>query len=499
MQITRRNFLKAAGATTVLVGMSSPSFTWFAQAQQQAVTLAGGDPLLHLLNRLTWGPRPQDLARAAVIGYEAYLEEQLNPEVIDDAAMDERLQREHTILLMSRDDAYALTDNTYRTYLALTKGMIARAVHSERQLFERVVEFWTDHFNIPSDELGPELVVFQREAIRHHALGNFRDMLLATAQSPAMLYYLDNYLNVAEHPNENYARELMELHTLGVDGGYTENDVYEVARAFTGWTVREGTDSGFYFDSSVHDTGEKVVLGHTLPAERGVEDALHVISILAQHPSTAQYICYKLCVRFVSDNPPQSLVDSAAALWIESEGNIRVVLRHIFLSEEFRQSAGQKLRRPLDFFVGALRATGTEFREYYVMETMLLELAQPPFGWQPPNGYPDVAGAWINSGGLLARWNTALALTHGAFSEPDSQMIAHLIELIGEPTTVGELVDEVACQVFAVPLPESLRDAYVAFASDDGGAETPVTPHLLARKLGMLFGLMLASPLYQWR
>lgn len=493
MPVSRRDFLKLTGAALGTVG------TGFAlnQAKPTPQALAAADdPVLHLLNRITWGPRPDELERAQAIGFEAYLDEQLSPDTLDDSEMETRLAS-LPALNMDRRTVYRLEE--HRVYMALVEGMILRAVYSKRQLLERMVEFWSDHFNIAAGDFAHELVGFQNRAIRPHALGNFRDMLFATAQSPAMLYYLDNFINVAEHPNENYARELLELHTLGVDGGYTETDVREVARAFTGWTVHDGTPTGFYFDLEVHDTGEKTVLGHRLPAGRGIEDGLHVLDIVARHPSTARFICRKLCVRFVSDNPPQSLVESAAAVWMANHGEIRPVLRHIFLSEEFRQSVGQKLRRPLDFFIGALRATGTEIHSYWVMDEMLAKLAQTPYGWGPPDGYPDTAPAWMTSSGLLARWNTALALTHTATSEADTGMTAHLYERIGEPTTVGELVDAVARQVFAAPLPAEARGPFIAFAADDGGPDTPVTHHLLSRKLSSLFALMLASVLYQWR
>ncbi len=492
----RRDFLRISGAAIATAGVANALPNW-AMPPEQAIP---ADPLLHLLNRITWGPRPEEIVRAQAIGYEAYLEEQLNPENIDDSEMDTRLES-LPILAMNRQTASLLSDPEYRTFLALTEGMVMRAVHSKRQLSERMAEFWLDLFNIPSEELSIDLLDFHHNVIRPNALGNFRDMLFGTARSPAMLYYLDNYLNEAEHPNENYARELMELHTLGVDGGYTETDVKEVARAFTGWTIRDATETGFFFDPNLHDTGEKFILGHTLPADRGIEDGLQVLTILNSHPSTARFICGKLSVRFVSDNPPPELVESAAQVWMDNSGEIRPVLRHIFLSEAFRQSVGQKLRRPLDFFVGTLRASGTEFRERYVMIEMLQDLAQMPYGWQPPNGYPDVAGAWANSSGLLARWNVAMTLTHGAWSDPDMQslMTNHLIERIGQPATAGELVDSVAQQVFGVPLPEAQRATFITYATDNASADMPVTPRLLAQKLGSLFGLMLASPMYQWR
>lgn len=498
MQTSRRAFLKRFGssltASALIPSLGLPPRMTFALSDIPAVT----DPTIHFLNRITYGPLPEEVDRARQLGIEAYLDEQLHPEQIDDLDMDRRLI-ELPILKMDRRTVHRLDGREYRAYIALTTGMVMRAVYSKRQLFERVVEFWTDHFNVPSAELGPDVVVMQREAIRRHALGNFRDLIFGTAQSPAMLYYLDQTFSDKEHPNENYARELMELHTLGVDGGYTETDVKEMARALTGWTVHDGTRTGFYFDPTRHDTEEKTLLGHSLPSGRGIEDGLHALSLVVTHPATARFICHKLCIRFVSDQPPASLVESATAVWMQNDGAVLPVLRHILLSSEFAASVGQKLRRPLDFFIGALRSTGTEFREFWVMEALLQDLAQVPYSWNPPNGYPDQASAWMSSAGLLARWNTAMELTHRAHSESDTGMSTHLIELIGTPQTAGELVDSAARRVFGVPILGDARAHFVTYLTGDGSAESPVTPHMLANKLGTLFGLMLASPQYQWR
>lgn len=460
------------------------------------------DPILHFLQRISYGPRPDEVTRARQIGLEAYLEEQLNPDWLDDAAADERL-RNLPILNMDRHTLHRLSNGEYRTHRALIEGMLTRAVYSQRQLLERMVEFWADHFNVSGDAYTQDMIVYQREAIRANALGSFRDLLVATAKSPAMLYYLDNYINVAGAPNENYAREIMELHTLGVDGGYTEDDVKEVARAFTGWTVHNGTRTGFYFDPGSHDYDPKQLLGHSLPGGRGLEDGLHVLNILTEHPATARFVCTKLCVRFVSDTPPASLVDRLTAVFQQSHGDIKTVLRALFLADEFFNSTGQKFKRPLDFFIGALRATGTQIKDWWRLEQMVYELGQPPYGWSPPNGYPDVAGAWLNTGGLLARWNIAMALTHGAYEDfyGDSYSLAtNLHERIGQPATVGELVDAVAEQIFGAPLVGEARADFVAYVTDDAGDDgTAVSPHTLARKLASLYGLMLASPAFQWR
>ncbi|HFC12778.1 MAG TPA: DUF1800 domain-containing protein, partial [Anaerolineae bacterium] len=447
--------------------------------------------------RITYGPTPVEIQRLATLGYDAFIEEQLNPESIDDSAADAQLVR-FRVLTMGRRQLVKLEG--YRLEIALQHGMVARAVHSRRQLFERMFEFWTDHFNVGMNDEAFELVNYHQQ-IRKHTLGRFSQLLAATAKHPAMLVYLDNFVNIAEHPNENYARELLELHTLGVDGGYTEEDIRQVARAFTGWTTHPRTHNGFYFDPEQHDSKVKKVLGHTLPAGRGIEDGYHVLNILANHPSTARFISTKLCRRFVADRPPATLVESTTKLFLQTQGDIKAILRHILLSAEFNQSTGQKLRRPLDMLIGSLRATQTEIDETWHLDEILQALDQKPFAWQPPNGYPDVAAAWASPNSMLARWNVAMLLTHGAHTGTDESwgMRSNLDGLIGQPKTVGELVDQVATRVFGEPLNSAQSQPFIKYASDGQGATRSVDNHLFSRKYASLFGLMLASPLYQWR
>jgi uncharacterized protein (DUF1800 family) len=501
MQTSRRDFLKIAGGLAAIAAAGAGvtlSGQRLSQAADGTHPLTSSDPTLHFLNRITYGPRPAEVERARQIGAEAFLEEQLNPESIDDSDMDAILAT-MPILFMNRQDSYALRDFGGRAMQALREGMVERAVHSKRQLLERMVEFWSDHFNVVHDDYANDMVVFYREAIRQRALGNFRDMLLATSQSPAMLYYLDQTYSDKDHPNENYARELLELHTLGVDGGYTETDVKEAARALTGWTVHDGVEGGFYFNPEMHDSEAKTILGHTMPAGRGIEDGLHLISIVANHPATPRFVCRKLVVRFVSDAPPESLIERMVQTWVETRGEIKPVLRVLFTSEEFYAAAGQKFRRPLDFYIGVRRATGSDILERWWKESVLEELAQMPYGWHPPNGYPDIALAWKGTSSLLARWNTATLLTHEALSLGDRNLKTDILERTGQPGTVGELVDAVALQVFGVTLPAGSRHAFIQYAADDGDESTPVDTHRLIRKVGTLYGMMLASPLYQWR
>jgi len=280
MSCSRRDLLRVAGAAGLYAGLN-PSAVYAARPRAAAI-----DPKLHFLSRVTFGATPEEIQRIFQIGRSNFLEEQFRPASLEDAVLARKMAPFYVLNYPYRR-IINLDDPWGRSRAALIHGMVTRAIHSKAQLLERMVEFWSDHFNVPSEGLEPEYVQFQREAIRKHAFGTFHQLLLATAQSAAMLYYLDNYISTAEHPNENYAREVQELHTLGVRGGYTEQDVIEVARAFTGWTVDDKKTANFVFRPRMHDTGPKVVLGQGLPGGRGIEDGLDVIRILAFHPSTA--------------------------------------------------------------------------------------------------------------------------------------------------------------------------------------------------------------------
>jgi uncharacterized protein (DUF1800 family) len=346
----------------------------------------------------------------------------------------------------------------------LQMSRILRAVYSERQLQEVMIDFWTNHFNVYAAKGADRwlLTSYDRDTIRPHTLGKFYDLLLADAQSPAMLFYLDNFQSVSPNAqvqqqrpgggrgplaqlmrtgnnpqqqqqrrgiNENYARELLELHTLGVDGGYTQKDVQEVARCFTGWTIfqprggaaataalmgRDARDNAgkFIFRPGVHDNGEKIVLGHKIPAGGGIQDGLMVLDIVARHPATAKFIATKLVRRFVSDEPPPALVDRVAQTFSKSDGDIREALRTIFLSPEFNSAPAYraKVKRPFELAVSAVRTLGADTNGGPQFHQWVARMGQPLYGFQTPNGYSDVAENWVNTGALLERMNFALAL-----------------------------------------------------------------------------------------
>jgi uncharacterized protein (DUF1800 family) len=319
----------------------------------------------------------------------------------------------------------------------LQAAAVTRAIVSDAQLEEVLAAFWFNHFNVFSQKGAVRWMVpaYEREAIRPHVLGKFRDLVLATARHPAMLFYLDNWmstradLTMRRGPNggrqmglnENYARELMELHTLGVDGGYTQQDVTEVARCFTGWTIDRPRDGGsFLFRARAHDPGAKRVLGQTIPAGGGERDGERVIDLLVRHPSTARFISTKLARHFVADDPPAALVDRMAATFRSTDGDIRAVMTTLVTSPEFwsRDAYRAKIKTPFEVVVSAVRALDGRLdaaRGGAELAREVGRLGQPLYEAQPPTGYPDRAESWVNTGALLGRMNFALSLAHNRF------------------------------------------------------------------------------------
>jgi uncharacterized protein (DUF1800 family) len=463
--------------------------------------------IAHVLSRITFGARPQDFERVRAIGVDAFIAQQLDPDSIDDSALDARLKNLPTLSLPtptiaevynpkpapmpspkpsasptpspspSPKPAANSTQATAQNSTAqssnivdvlsgapkqiaaptatptpqakpsptprpphnpqevvtdLQRAAFLRAVYSERQLNEMMVAFWENHFSIYSQKDADRwlLTQFDREAIRPFALGKFRDLLEATAKSPAMLYYLDNWQSSApktypatkDRPartvgglNENYARELMELHTLGVDGGYTQKDVVEVARCFTGWTIAKPNEVGlFMFNPNMHDNGEKIVLGHRIPAGGGIKDAEMVLDILAAHPSTARFVAKKLCRRFISDDPPQSAINRAADVFLKTGGDIRETVRAILTAPEFYAASAYqaKVRSPFEYAAAALRTFNADTDGNRPVLDWIARMGQPIFGRLTPDGYPDRADEWLSTGNLLERLNFANALAN---------------------------------------------------------------------------------------
>jgi uncharacterized protein (DUF1800 family) len=403
----------------------------------------------HTLNRLAFGPTPDDRQRVKRVGLGAWIEQQLQPQKTQNPQKTQKPQKPQKPQKSQKSQKTQKTQNEMemapdtvttnpvsrgrQVFSDLAEAKLLRAVYSERQLEEVLVDFWFNHFNVFGRKGRTEIYIteYERDVIRPHVLGNFRELVGATAKSPAMLVYLDNWMSAdpnaaAARPrpqarsqgrqrglNENYARELLELHTLGVDGGYTQQDVVDVARALTGWTIGLPTQAvGFRFAPALHDRGEKRVLGHTIRAGGGIDDGERVLDIVSAHPSTAKHIAYKLAQRFVSDTPPPALVERAATRFRETKGDLREIVRTIVTSPEFfaPEAYRAKVKTPFEFVASALRATDAEVFSGMGVTRVLVEMGMPPYLCQPPTGYDETSEAWVSSGALVNRMNFAVQL-----------------------------------------------------------------------------------------
>jgi len=609
---------------------------------------------VHVLNRLTFGPRPGEVDQVMVIGVDKWIDQQLHPDKIDDSALEARLspfrtlrmntremvenfppeqmikavadgkqslpsdplkravyqaqldryqdkedrkqqtavagpdnddervrrqqervdadqkieellemppdQRMNMVLKMSPEEQRVMTNslqgdkrdeflegmnprqretiealNYPQQVVAneLVEGKLLRAIYSDRQLQEVMTDFWFNHFNVFIGKGADRylLTSYERDVIRPRALGKFEDLLVATAQSPAMLFYLDNWLSVGPNSdvangipkhanrewkqqvrnnsqtkqskgkrnglNENYGRELMELHTLGVNGGYTQQDVTEVARVFTGWTLKQPRQGGgFTFEERTHEPGDKIVLGHRIKP-KGEKEGLEVLHILAHHPSTAKFVCTKLAMRFVSDDPPQPLVDRMAQTFLKKDGNIREVLKTMLDSAEFWAPATDraKVKTPLEFVVSALRASGAELTDAMPIARQLQNMGMPLYGMQPPTGYSMKADAWVNSSALLGRMNFALALTSGKVKgvQVDAERMPGQNNDPQQTLAALEnslLAGDVSKQTHEV-ISARLQDSKISRRKLDDPARPP--------NIGLIEGLLLGSPEFQRR
>ncbi|MGJ8695660.1 MAG: DUF1800 domain-containing protein [Verrucomicrobiaceae bacterium] len=443
----------------------------------------GIDLVSHALNRMSFGPGPSEYGRVRGLGeteeeaVSAYVEEQLDAEGIEDKRAWRSVRRFEAIHA-PLGEMYEYKEEFLLEQL--TRATLVRATRSKRQLFEVMAHFWSDHFNIDAskEECRWLKAADDREVVREHALGKFSDLVRASALSPAMLWYLDGRQNRSrdegEKPNENYARELLELHTLGVNGGYTQEDVMEVARCLSGWTVR-GKKRFFKgrveFDAKAHDDGAKVVLGVEIAAGGGEKDLDAVLEIVCGHPSTARYLAEKLCVRFIADEPPGEAVDEVARVFAESGGDVKETLRAVFGTEAFLRGArGGKLKKPFEFIISALRGTRAKVKSELALVDYLVRMGHAPFQYPTPDGYPDVASPW--TGTLLWRWHFGIAL---ARNEIDGKIV----------------VDEAALQEAAGGVDEMM-------ASLLGRVPTAEEKKSVERS-GEPLALVLASPGFQWR
>ena len=538
MDISRRRLIQLGGTATAAAAVpvlsempatSRPPLRWTAKT---AADMPEPDLAALLLNRAAFGPRPGDVEKARQMGPLAWIEWQLDHEAIDDSAVEERINRELATLSMSSRQIWTnyRMNNQGQIFQELALATLYRMMFSQRMLYEVMVEFWTDHFSM---DFRTDNVVFfktadDRAVVRQHALGKFKDLLTASAESPAMLNYLNNDVSRKGNPNENYAREIMELHTLGaaVNGvPYSETDVKEVARCFTGWSWDNGPTSptwgDFEFRQGDHDNGVKTVLGEFIASNNFKADGDLVIDILCNHPATGRFLATKLIRRFVTDDPVgqvPELVDSVAETYRRSDGDIKEMVSAILSSQQFANSFagyGGRLSRPMDFLARSFRVADVPSdsvplsaaqraqlfnRLSYALETM----GHVPFYWPTPDGYPDDKDAWSSSIGILTRWNVGLSLCGVASPTANplgAQMVSGFLpheQTPAEITTAGAAVDYWIDRLLHRPMADADRALMVEFLTNGGSASAPLDRSPQSR-LPSTIALILDSPYFQWR
>jgi uncharacterized protein (DUF1800 family) len=433
-----------------------------------------GRAVEHLLTRATYGLTDDLVHEATRHGAQRWLDDQLDPHRVDDKAMDRLLTRWPSLTRNTWQTRNHLADNmgAWDVMLDLVDAHIARAIWSKRQLFELMVDFWSNHFNVtcPSSDVWDNRHVFDRETIRPHALGRFSDLLRAVAHAPAMLVYLGNADSTAAAPNENWGRELLELHTVGLAAGYSQRDVRHSALILTGLSV-EPDGGEFEYKPWMHHVGHVRVLGfHAANSSHtgGKAVAMSYLHYLAHHRDTARHLATKLAIRFVCDDPPKRLVDRLAHTYLHHGTAIVPVLRELFASPEFADSAGAKVRTPFENFVATLRALGVRPPAHGTagirdLQWMTADAGQPPLGWYAPNGYPDTAAAWATTSTALGRWNAHLNFAAQWWPDKLRWQPMHTFVPHPRPKTYGALVDTLAARLHVPALGEHERRAIATF------------------------------------
>ncbi|GMT98386.1 DUF1800 domain-containing protein [Corallococcus caeni] len=501
---------------------------------------------VHVLQRLAYGPSEKDLAEVKRLGVDGWVDAQLQPASGDalPPGLEAKLQAFPTLRMSMEQlvEDYPRPPpemppeekrerGPARVVFERSSARVLRAVESPRQLEEVLVDFWFNHFNVSEDKGAVKWLAtsYERDAIRPHVFGTFRELLGATAHHPAMLFYLDNWRSTREglsqeelrHPrrfrrqaammedaddeeeakpklglNENYARELLELHTLGVDGGYTQDDVREVARCFTGWSIRKPRkDPGFVFREVAHDADAKRVLGKAIPAGGGEKDGERVLDLLASHPATARRVALKLAQRFVADEPPPELVDRVAKVFLDSKGDLRAVYRALFQSPEFQspRARAAKVKTPFEYVVSALRATNAQVEVTPRLLRHLALMGEPLYRAPAPTGFPEVAGPWVNSGALVARLNFGLDLVGGRM--PGARVSLDAFAPKQAPSAV-EWVDGLGQALLGAKPSEETRATILAALAEKREAASAVdeAPPV---DVPLIAGLLLGSPEFQ--
>ncbi|MFN8439791.1 MAG: DUF1800 domain-containing protein [Caldilineaceae bacterium] len=494
------------------------------------------------LNRMGFGPRPGDvaallaLADNPIASFEAYVEQQLNPAAIDDSACDAKIASfNFTTLAKSRSQLWTDHVKNSKTWEERTmpvreteRATFVKAIYSKRQLNELLADFWHNHFNVYGWDYwtAPVFVHYDRDVIRANMWGNFHTLLDAVAQSTAMIYYLDNASNTSAGPNENYARELFELHTMGAEnymgvvqdrsqvpvGGdgkpklYIDKDVYQATQCFTGWRVNETTGE-FTFEESVHAKYEKIVLNTPIGDFQGIRDGQIVLELLANHYGTATYICRKLCRRLIGDTPSDAIVKQAADVFYTQRGaadQLKQVVRTILLSDEFKTTWAQKIKRPFEFAVSMLRATNADFdavNDHFYWQYD--DAGQPLFQWHPPNGYPDFKESWATTMPMLQRWRTVNWLLNwtigGDGANKDDLRINLFNQMPANVTTPPALVDYWSNRLLGYPLPADERQSVIEFMAFGRNPDYELPAEQIQDRLYSMIGLILMTPSFLWR
>ncbi|MGB9197747.1 MAG: DUF1800 domain-containing protein [Terriglobales bacterium] len=436
-------------------------------------------------------------------------------------------QQKETVLALNNPEQVVVDE--------LTQAKLLRAIYSERQLQEVMTDFWFNHFNVFINKGADRFLLtsYDRDAIRPHVMGKFEDLLVATAKSPAMLFYLDNWLSIGPHSeaaigpppqerisrgralpkrppqarkpkpgrasglNENYGRELMELHTLSVNGGYSQQDVTEVAKVFTGWTIdRPNKGGGFKFDAKMHEPGEKMVLGHRIK-QNGEKEGLQVLHLLAHSPQTAHFISQKLATRFVSDDPPPALVDRMTKTFLKKNGDIREVLKTMFACPEFwaREAYRAKVKTPFEFVVSAVRASGAQVDDARQLVGTLNNMGMPLYAMMPPTGYSMKAETWVNSSALLARMNFALGLAAGKVRGVSIDNA----QLVPKSADAGQAVARLEASLLGGDISRQTHETITKQLEDPKISQRRLDDPARTPNVGVIAGLILGSPEFQKR
>ncbi|MDQ8153401.1 MAG: DUF1800 domain-containing protein [Gemmatimonadota bacterium] len=450
-----------------------------------AATESWSRPALRLARRITFGLTPAEAQRALKLGYKGFLEYQLNTAALDDTAVESAVATNWP--MVNQLPTQLVQANQGTILQQLTDATIYRQVMSPRQLHERMVEFWNDHFTIYFNKVGYLMVADHREVIRKNALGNFGTLLKASAHSPAMLAYLDNNVNRNGSPNQNYAREILELHSVGVDGGYTQNDVAELSRCLTGWTLN--AQGAFVFNAALHDFNAKTVLGVTIPQRatnsgQGQTDMEQMLDVLIAHPSTATFIATKLLKFFVRPDPTAEQVAAVASAYTQTGGDIKAMLRVVF-TQSWLVAAPARYKRPYHLMISALRGSGALIpaASLSTMRGMLSQMGHVMFDWETPDGYPDRVEYW--SGNVLPRWNSMSTIANSA----SGQIIVSDAVYTRFGSTAAAICDTIDAMAFGGEMHATLR----------GELTTYLTAGTInATRVRETLALALSSSAFQW-